>query len=104
MGTADAATRIRKRFGNGDEQSRKSGSGGEESTVLSHVISKGFAKNFNDFVNEYRIDEVKAKLKNVDAPTLMAIAFDSGFNSKATFNRAFKKFTCVAPKEFQGNL
>jgi AraC-like DNA-binding protein len=75
------------------------------SAVLSFAINHGCGKNFNDFVNEFRIGEVKEKLQKGAAEdlTLLAVAFDSGFNSKATFNRAFKKFTGVSPKEFQVN-
>lgn len=76
---------------------------GINSTVLSHIINNGFGKNFNDFINEFRIAEVKDKLQNGvgENSTMLGIAFDCGFNSKATFNRAFKKFTGVSPKEFQ---
>jgi AraC-like DNA-binding protein len=77
---------------------------GVNTTVLSFLINSGFGKNFNDFVNEFRIAEVKEKLENADGSTLLGIAYDCGFNSKATFNRAFKKITGVAPKEFQDNL
>ncbi len=77
---------------------------GVNSNVLSHAINHGFDKNFNDFINEYRIEEVKLKLRDSDEWTLLGIAFDSGFNSKATFNRAFKKFTGVSPKDYQDNL
>ena len=77
---------------------------GVNSTVLSYAINKGFDKNFNDFINEYRINEVKSKLRETDDETLLGIAYDSGFNSKATFNRAFKKFTGVTPKEYQEKL
>jgi len=75
---------------------------GVNAAVLSFVINNGFEKNFNDFVNQFRIAEVKAKLEQGEAEklTLLAVAFDCGFNSKATFNRAFKKFTGVAPKEY----
>ncbi len=71
-------------------------------SVLSALINQSFRKNFNDFVNEYRIEEF---LKNSKTPayshlTLLAIALDSGFNSKSTFNRAFKKKMGVSPKEF----
>ncbi|HQU84783.1 MAG TPA: AraC family transcriptional regulator [Pyrinomonadaceae bacterium] len=75
---------------------------GVNSSVLSYAINNGFGKNFNDFVNEFRIGDVKEKLKNSD-DSLLNIAFDCGFNSKATFNRAFKKFTGVSPKEFVSN-
>lgn len=73
------------------------------STALSYAINSGFGKNFNDFVNEFRIAEVKEKLRSGAAEnlTLLAVAFECGFNSKATFNRAFKKFTGVAPKDFR---
>lgn len=76
---------------------------GVNSAVLSFAINSGFEKNFNDFVNEFRIREVKEKLRRRSAEnlTLLAVAFDCGFNSKATFNRAFKKFTGTSPKEFQ---
>jgi AraC-like DNA-binding protein len=37
--------------------------------------------------------------------TLLGIAYDSGFNSKATFNRAFKKVTGLSPKQWlEGQL
>ena len=70
-------------------------------SVISAAINQNFQKNFNDFVNEYRVEEF---IKRVQYPenkhlTLLAIAFDCGFNSKATFNRAFKKFTGKSPKE-----
>lgn len=71
-------------------------------SVLSAVINSGFGKNFNDFVNEYRVEAFKRKAAAPDSKhlTLLAIAFDCGFNSKATFNRAFKKVTDVSPKAF----
>lgn len=75
---------------------------GVNSAVLSRTINLGFGKNFNDLVNEFRINEVKEKLVREDTKnmTLLGIAFECGFNSKATFNRAFKKFTGVSPKEY----
>ena len=72
-------------------------------SIISKVINQGFELNFNDFVNNYRIEAVKQKLKAGEqkTQTLLGIAFDCGFNSKATFNRAFKKFTGVSPKEWR---
>jgi AraC-like DNA-binding protein len=73
-------------------------------SLLSKVINQSFGMNFNDFINYYRIEEVKQKLQdkaNINL-TIMAIAYDAGFNSKATFNRAFKKLTGKNPKDFMG--
>lgn len=76
---------------------------GLSATAVSQIINQGFGKNFNDFINEYRVDEVKEKLQSGAAQNLnlLGIALECGFNSKATFNRAFKKITGVSPKEFQ---
>jgi YesN/AraC family two-component response regulator len=71
-------------------------------SMLSKIINQSFEMNFNDFVNYYRVEEVKEKLQNPTnaSLTIMSIAYDAGFNSKATFNRAFKKLTGKNPKEF----
>ncbi len=69
---------------------------------LSQTINSGFNKNFNDFVNEYRVNTFKEKLQLGEHKqlSLLGIAFDCGFNSKATFNRVFKKITHTSPSEF----
>jgi len=71
-------------------------------SIISKVINQGFQLNFNDFINNYRIEAVKEKLKagELKTQTMLGIAFDCGFNSKATFNRAFKKATGLSPKEW----
>jgi AraC-like DNA-binding protein len=71
-------------------------------SVVSKVINQGFQLNFNDFINNFRIEAVKEKLKAGEQKkqTLLGIAYDCGFNSKATFNRAFKKVTMLSPKEW----
>jgi AraC-like DNA-binding protein len=72
-------------------------------SVLSAVINSGFDKNFNDFVNSYRIEDFKTKIKMPQFKhlTLLAVAFECGFNSKTTFNRAFKKQVGQNPSDFQ---
>lgn len=72
-------------------------------TLLSAVINQGFGVNFNDFVNGYRVEEFKQRLQDGAAKNLnlLGIALECGFNSKATFNRAFKKHAGISPKEFQ---
>jgi AraC-like DNA-binding protein len=69
---------------------------------VSNIINKGFKMNFNDFVNAYRVEEVIKKVNSDEnnIKTLLGIALDSGFNSKSTFNRAFKKQTQQTPKEY----
>jgi AraC-like DNA-binding protein len=71
-------------------------------SVLSKIINQGFGQNFNDFVNQYRVEAVKEKLLAGEhlVQTLPGIAYDCGFNSKATFNRAFKKAIGTSPGEF----
>jgi len=70
--------------------------------VVSKVINQTFEMNFNDFVNERRAEAVIHKLKQGEhgQNTLLAIALDCGFNSKTTFNRAFKKHTGTTPRQF----
>lgn len=71
-------------------------------SIISKAINQGFGLNFNDFINNYRIEAVKQCFENGEhkKSTLLGIAFDCGFNSKATFNRAFKKNTGLSPKDF----
>jgi AraC-like DNA-binding protein len=70
---------------------------------LSYVINKGFDKNFFQYVNEYRIEYAKILLKNDENNKLsiLGIAYESGFNSKTSFNTTFKKFTGKTPSEFK---
>ncbi len=76
------------------------------SIQLSEIINKGFGMNFNDFVNTYRIDEMKAAFKEGRHKqlSLVGIAYDCGFNSKATFNRVFKKLTGTSPSDYIKSL
>jgi AraC-like DNA-binding protein len=70
--------------------------------TVSQAINAGLDKNFNDFVNEYRVHEICSRLKAGEhkSKTLLGVGMDSGFNSKATFNRSFKKVTGLTPKEW----
>ncbi len=69
---------------------------------LSYIINSGFEENFFQFVNRYRVEKAKELLKSGDQKlTMLAVAFDSGFNSKTTFNTTFKKMTTLTPSEFK---
>lgn len=70
---------------------------------LSRVINIGLKKNFNDFINEYRVRDLVRKMQDpaYDHITLLGIAFESGFNSQSTFNRIFKNITGKSPQEYK---
>ena len=76
----------------------KSGLPEKQITSLLNIKLK---KNFYTFVNEFRVREVKEKLSDPsnDHLKILSLAFDAGFNSKATFNRIFKEFEGVTPQE-----
>lgn len=70
---------------------------------LSQVINEELGQNFFDFINEYRVAEVRRRLLeqkiNRNYPVLR-VAFDSGFSSKSTFYQAFKKHFKMTPHQF----
>ena len=69
--------------------------------TISAVINQHLGQNFNDFINIYRVTEVKQRLLLQQAHlTIAGIALDCGFNSQATFQRAFKNIVKMSPKEF----
>ncbi len=74
--------------------------------ALSQTINDALNQRFSDFVNEYRIKAVIEKLNDPQYAniTVLGMAYDSGFNSKTTFNRAFKKVTGKTPKEYREQL
>jgi AraC-like DNA-binding protein len=70
--------------------------------VLSRVINDHCNKNFRDFVNAYRVEEFisLAHMQQYKHYTFLALAQEVGFNSKSTFNLAFKKLTRQNPREY----
>jgi AraC-like DNA-binding protein len=69
---------------------------------ITEVINYHMGKNFYYFINEYRVEEVKRRLldpryRNL---TILAIAYDAGFNSKSAFNTIFKDMTGMTPTEY----
>ena len=70
--------------------------------IISQVLNQHLGKSFNGFVNEYRINEVKKRLIDPQYKhlTITGIAFESGFNSQATFQRTFRQMTGQSPTEF----
>ena len=75
------------------------------SRELSVLINQNLNKHFFDFVNEYRIEEAKNILKDSSKKefTILEILYEVGFNSKSSFNTAFKKHTGLTPTQFRKN-
>jgi len=73
---------------------------------LSQVINELMEQNFMDFVNRYRVEEAKKRLLDPEneAFTILAIAYDVGFNSKSAFYSAFRKFVGKTPTAFRKSL
>jgi len=69
---------------------------------LSWLLNQSFGKNFNNFVNHYRVERFKSLATDPDNShiSLIGLAYESGFNSKTVFNTYFKKETGQTPKAY----
>ena len=69
---------------------------------ISYLLNKGFDKNFFQFINAYRVAEAKQLMLSdkYHHLNILGIAYSAGFNSKTTFNTAFKKETGLSPGQF----
>jgi ligand-binding sensor domain-containing protein/AraC-like DNA-binding protein len=69
---------------------------------LSYIFNQYLAKSYYDFINEYRITEFKRLILDVKYSkyTLSALAEKSGFSSRASFFRSFKRMTGITPNEY----
>jgi AraC-like DNA-binding protein len=75
---------------------------GIQPKAISSILNQYHQTSFSDFVNDYRVQEVKRRLLDPANQhlTISGIALESGFNSQATFQRAFKHATGVSPREY----
>jgi AraC-like DNA-binding protein len=73
--------------------------------LISAVLNQHLGKSFNAFVNEYRVAAVQTRLLDpaFQTSTILGLAFDCGFNSQATFQRAFRAVTGQTPKQYLQN-
>lgn len=73
---------------------------------LSQVINSGIGNNFYDFINKYRVEEVKRLMTDPQKNhfSLLGVALEAGFKSKSTFNLIFKRFTGITPSEYRKNI
>tara|TARA_R110002051_G_scaffold173271_2_gene243632 strand:- start:1180 stop:2922 length:1743 start_codon:yes stop_codon:yes gene_type:complete len=69
---------------------------------VSQLLNLGFQKNFSEYINTFRIKEFKERVLIEDNKglTIMAIAYDSGFNSKTVFHTFFKKIEGITPNTY----
>lgn len=73
--------------------------------LFSEVLNICFQKNFNNFINLYRVDTAKKLIKDpkFEHYKILAIGYEAGFPSKSSFNRVFKKLVGLTPTEYQKN-
>ncbi|OJJ22504.1 hypothetical protein BKI52_07435 [marine bacterium AO1-C] len=73
---------------------------------LSELFNRELHTNFYDYINRCRVNAFKEQLKRSDTQhlKLIAIAYESGFHSKATFNRIFKKYTGLTPSQYKKTM
>jgi AraC-like DNA-binding protein len=73
---------------------------------LSQLINSDIGENFYDFINKYRVEEVKRLMTDPQKQhyNLLGIALEAGFKSKSTFNLIFKRFTGLTPTEYKKNI
>ncbi|MFD0992551.1 helix-turn-helix domain-containing protein [Tenacibaculum geojense] len=72
--------------------------------ILSELLNNNLHKSFNQYINEYRIEEAKNLLKTHPEIKIEIIAEKCGYNSKSTFYTAFKKITNTTPAKYNKNL
>lgn len=72
---------------------------------LSEIINNHLQTNFKDFITRYRIKEAQRLLTDPDTSdiSILEIAYEVGYNSKSSFNLAFKNYTSMTPTQFRKN-
>jgi AraC-like DNA-binding protein len=70
--------------------------------ILSAVLNQKLGKSFNEYINQFRVEEVKDRLVKAENKkyTIASVAYECGFNSQPTFQRAFKSVVGLTPREF----
>ncbi|MFA8341358.1 MAG: helix-turn-helix domain-containing protein [Rhodothermaceae bacterium] len=69
--------------------------------TISFVINKKLNRNFSDFVNYYRIENVKLQMQTKPEEKIATLAFEAGFKSISAFNNSFKKFSGITPTQYK---
>lgn len=74
------------------------------SKQVSQVINENSGRNFNDFINTFRINRAMQLIVEIRDKNIIDIAYEVGFNSKSTFNTAFKKVTGITPSQYKSTI
>lgn len=79
---------------------------GVSDNKMSQILNEAMGKSFYEWVNSYRVTEFKRRMASTDAQSenLLTIAFECGFNNKASFNRIFKQFEGTTPSKYKESL
>ncbi len=74
--------------------------------LVSQAINRNSNLNFSEYVNRFRIEEIKQKMKSPEysSKPLLELMYENGFNTKSNFNRAFKKFTSFTPSQYKKEI
>lgn len=74
---------------------------GTNTNYLSRALNEGLRMSFSEFINRLRVEEAQQRL--LQPGEVLAVAFEVGFRSKASFNRAFKAYTGTSPSEWRAS-
>ncbi len=74
---------------------------GTNTSYLSRALNQGLGQSFNECINRLRVESVAAELRGGSSRDLVQIGFDAGFNSKASFQRAFQAYMQCTPSAYR---
>ncbi len=74
---------------------------GTNTSYLSRALNQGVGQSFNEGINRLRVESVAAELRDGSTRDLVQIGFDAGFNSKASFQRAFQTYMRCTPGAYR---
>jgi AraC-like DNA-binding protein len=75
---------------------------GTSPLAISRLVNEGLGQTFNETINRMRVAAVQERLRDpAESRDLLTIGLDSGFSSKASFNRSFKRYAAETPSAYR---